>query len=138
MRRIFWLTLGVGVGAVGAVILVRRVEATVRRYTPEGVAEQVGDASRAARSSLGHAAATFRAARAEREEELITSLLVEPEEGDPRAVFGGRRDASPWEDPWDRDVAADPRSARAAAPRPARGSARPPGRVDATEPLADF
>lgn len=137
MKRIFWLTVGVGVGAVGAVLLVRRVEATVRRYTPEGVAEQVGDASRAARTSLGHAAATFRAARADREQELITTLLVEPEGGDPRAVFGGR-DRTPWEDPWDRGVAEDARSARAVAPRPARGSARPPGRVDADEPLADF
>ncbi len=137
MKRIFWLTVGVGVGAVGAVLLVRRVEAAVRRYTPEGVAEQVGDASRAARTSLGHAAATFRAARAEREAELVTTLQVKPEGGDPRAVFG-HRDRSPWEDPWDRGVADDPRAARAAAPRPARGSARPPGRVDPDEPLADF
>ena len=126
MRRIFWVSVGVTVGAVGAVLLVRRVEAAVRRYTPEAVVGQVGDAGRAARTSLGHAAATFRTARAEREQELITSLLVEPEGGDPRAAFR-RPAADPWARAWDDDVARGP----------ARG-ARPPGRVDEDEPLDDF
>lgn len=108
MRRLFWVT----VGAAGAVVVARRLEQTARRYTPAGVAERVEEAGERTTEAVGSALQRFRAARAEREHELLTTLLVTPEDGDPHAVFGrGRRE---------------------------RDAARPAGRVDDSEPLYDF
>lgn len=77
MRRLFWM----GVGAAGAVVLARRAKAAVRRFTPEGVAEQASDAGRRVTDALRDAVTDFRTARAERETELVTALLAEPEGG---------------------------------------------------------
>ncbi|MBC7291225.1 MAG: hypothetical protein H5T83_07805 [Actinotalea sp.] len=123
MRRLFW----VAVGAAGAVVVARRLEETARRYTPAGVAERVEVAGERTTQAMGNALERFRAARAEREQELLTTLLVTPEDGDPHAVFGrGRRERDAWE-------AATPSSAAGAG-----RSARPTGRVDDDEPLYDF
>lgn len=116
MRRLFW----VGVGAVGAVLAARRVEQAVRRYTPAGVAEQVEQAGRRTEDAARGVLARFAEARAERERDLVATLLVTPEGGDPGAVLPGRRRAA---------------AAEQDAPRP---SARPAGRVDDDEPLYDF
>jgi hypothetical protein len=77
MRRLFW----VGVGAVGTVVVAQRVRQAARRFTPEGVAEQAVDAGRRTGTALREAVVEFRVARAERESELVTALLVEPEGG---------------------------------------------------------
>ena len=77
MRRLFWM----GVGAAGAVIVAQRVRQTARRFTPEGVAEQAADVGRRTGTALHEAFGEFRAARAERERELVEALLVEPEGG---------------------------------------------------------
>lgn len=77
MRRLFWM----GVGAAGAVIVAQRLRQTARRFTPEGVAEQAADAGRRTGAALQEAFGEFRAARAERERELVEALLVEPEGG---------------------------------------------------------
>ena len=77
MRRLFWM----GVGAVGAAVVAQRVRQTARRFTPGGVAEQAADAGRRTGVALQEAIGEFRAARAERERELVTALLVEPEGG---------------------------------------------------------
>lgn len=77
MRRLFWM----GVGAVGAVVVAQRVRQTAHRFTPEGVAEQAVDAGRRTGAALHEALADFRAARAERERDLVTALLVEPAGG---------------------------------------------------------
>ena len=125
MRRLFWVT----VGAAGAVVVARKLEATARRYTPAGVADRVEVAGERTTQAVGGALQRFRAARAEREQELLTTLLVTPEDGDPHAVFGrrgaGRRDRDDW---------------RAEAPSSAARSraSRPTGRVDDAEPLYDF
>ncbi|NCT90877.1 hypothetical protein GXB85_07940 [Cellulomonas sp. APG4] len=116
MRRLFW----VGVGAVGAVLAARRLEQTVRRYTPAGVAEQVEQAGRRTEDAARGVLTRFAAARAERERELVETLLVTPEGGDPGAVLPGRRRAAAAGD----DAAGSP--------------ARPAGRVDDDEPLYDF
>lgn len=122
MRRLFWVT----VGAAGAVVVARRLEQTARRYTPAGVAERVEVAGERTTEAVGSALQRFRVARAEREQELLTTLLVTPEGGDPHAVFGrGRRDDDPWR-----------AEASSASGRPA--GTRPSGRVDESEPLYDF
>jgi hypothetical protein len=123
MRRLFWVT----VGAAGAVVVARRLEQAARRYTPAGVAERVEVAGERTTEAVGGALQRFRAARAERELELLTTLLVAPEGGDPHAVFGrGRQDRDPW-----------PAETSSSAGRTG-ASARPSGRVDESEPLYDF
>ncbi|HWS57050.1 MAG TPA: hypothetical protein VN257_00795 [Actinotalea sp.] len=118
MRRLFW----VGVGAVGTLVVARRVRAAWNRYTPEGVAEQVEQAGQGAVEAVHAAVDRFRTARAARELELTTTLLATPDGGDASAVFHRRAPARPagWDD------------AAPAAP------SRPRGRVDEDEPLYDF
>lgn len=107
MRRLFWM----GVGAVGAVVVVQRARGAVRRL-PDTVADavtaQVGQAGQRASSAVREAVDVFRSARAEREAELVTALLVEPEGGTQRRPRTTRaeRPASgraPSGDPWDDD-----------------------------------
>lgn len=135
MRRLFW----VAVGAAGAVVVAKRLEETARRYTPAGVAERVEEAGERTTEAVGSALQRFRSARAERERDLLTTLLVTPEGGDPHAVLGrGRRHREPWDD----DEAAGARATSSSASgRTAAGGAdgaRPSGRVDRDEPLYDF
>jgi hypothetical protein len=104
-----------------------------------------GDAPRPARAESGTSVLQavvdrFRTAMAEREDELVTRLLVTPEGGDPGAVFGRRGGSRrSWDDDDPGVWADDVRPAR-----PARGAtraddaARPSGRVDHDEPLYDF
>lgn len=132
MRRLFW----VGVGAVGAVIAVDRLRRAARRYTPAGVSEQVDAASRATTSALHEALDQLRASMAQREKDLVATLLVTPEGGDPDAVFGRRRADRPTADEQGaRRRAQDDTGGRSG---PGRESARPTGRVDDDEPLYDF
>ncbi len=112
MRRLFW----VGVGAVGAVVVAQRARTAMRRLpdaVTEAVTTQVGQAGQRASSALQEAVGVFRAARAEREAELVTALLTEPEGGterrprtpraDRRATAGGTV-GDPWDDdPWGPD-----------------------------------
>ena len=111
MRRLFW----VAVGAVGAVVVAQRFKQLARRLTPEGVAEQVEDVGARTTTALRSAVGEFRTARAQRETDLVTALLVTPEGGE----YVPRRDR----------------------PRPessAPSTAGPSGRVDADEPLYEF
>jgi hypothetical protein len=109
MRRLFW----VGVGAVGAVVVAQRFRQAVRRFTPEGVAEQVEEVGARTTTALQGAAREFRSARAERERDLIAALLVTPE-----ADYVPRR--------------------RSRDDRPVPSDVRPSGRVDEDEPLYEF
>ena len=110
MRRLFW----VGVGAVGTVVLARRIRTVAHRYAPAAVTDQVQAAGRATTGALQEAAQTLRTAMAQREKDLVSQLLVTPEAGDPGAF---RRTAAVAEDGV---------------------VVRPPGRVDDDEPLYDF
>ena len=113
MRRLFWM----GVGAAGAVLAAQRLRTTWHRYSPAGVAEQVEQAGQGLVGAARSAAATFTDSFRARERDLTTQLLVQPEGGDPSAVFrrapgaGGHR-------------------------HPVR--ARPSGRVDDDDTLYDF
>lgn len=113
MRRLFWM----GLGAAAAVVAAQRVQAAWRRYTPEGVAEQVEQAGHSALEATHAAVDRFRTAYAAREHDLLDQLLVQPENGDPAAVFGRRQ----------------PGASTGPGARPG-----PRGRVDDDEPLYDF
>ncbi|MCL3862857.1 hypothetical protein [Actinotalea sp. K2] len=124
MRRLFW----VGVGATGAVLIARRARQVARRYTPEGVAEQVEATGRRTTTALRGSVETFRTAMDRRERDLVATLLVSPEGG----ASGGRHQA-----------ATPPQGSSGTGPAPGTGrspasSARPSGRVDDDEPLYDF
>ncbi len=104
MRRLFWM----GVGAAGAVVVARRVRAAAHRFTPGGVAEQATDAGRRVTDAVRDAVGEFRAARDEREAELVTALLAEPEGGSVAERREARRastldDVAPAEDADDDD-----------------------------------
>ena len=68
MRRLFWLGIGVGVGA----LVVRRITKTAQAYTPKGLATAV--------SGLGDSLRAFaddvRVEMAEREDEMLDALGV--------------------------------------------------------------
>ncbi|MCV2394566.1 hypothetical protein OEB99_09630 [Actinotalea sp. M2MS4P-6] len=119
MRRLFWM----GVGAAATVAVAQRLRTAWRKYTPEGVAEQVEQAGESAVAAGRSALDTFVQAFRTRERDLTAQLLVTPEGGDPSAVF--HRTGKP--------------AAQPSAPTdPAAERARPAGRVDPDEPLYDF
>ncbi|MHA6800503.1 hypothetical protein [Bounagaea algeriensis] len=66
MRRLFWFGAGVAAG----VAVTRKVNATTRKATPAGVAEQLGGAMRDLADSVGAFGADVRAGMREREQEL--------------------------------------------------------------------
>lgn len=77
MRRLFWM----GVGAVGTIVVAQRVRRQAQRFTPDGVAGQAVEAGRRTGRAVQEAVGEFRAAATERERDLVTALLVEPEGG---------------------------------------------------------
>lgn len=133
MRRLVWA----GLGAAAAVVAVRRLERVARRYTPAGVTEQVEVAGRRTEEAARGALSRFTEARARREAELVSTLLVTPEGGDPSAVLGRRRDRHRDTLAWEDDLEAET-SHDAAGSRAGGRHARPGGRVDPDEPLYDF
>jgi hypothetical protein len=81
MKRLFWLGVGVAVGA----LVVRKVLKTADSYSPQGLADS-------ARGSLGDLVESFREfaddvrdAMAEREDDLLAALATE---GDVSALLG--------------------------------------------------
>ena len=79
MRRLFWLGIGVGVGA----LVVRRIGKTAQAYTPKGLAGAVSGLGDAVRDF----AADVRVAMAEREDEMLDALGV-GEAGEPEGPTG--------------------------------------------------
>lgn len=74
MRRIFWLALGLGAGATGAVLAARWFERQTRRMAPANLARQAGGTLRDASSLIGEALREFRQGMADKEEEVRSSL----------------------------------------------------------------
>jgi hypothetical protein len=66
MRRLFWLAMGVTVGA----LLVRKLSRAAEKLTPSGLATGVGGALRELADSISDFAADVREAMSERETEL--------------------------------------------------------------------
>jgi hypothetical protein len=66
MRRLFWLAMGVTIGA----LVVRKLSQTAEKLTPQGIAGSLVDALRDLADALGEFGADVRAAAADREAEL--------------------------------------------------------------------
>lgn len=74
MRRIFWLALGLGAGATGAVLAARWFEKQTRRMAPANLARQAGGTVRDVTSLIGDAVREFGRGMAEKEAEMRSSL----------------------------------------------------------------
>ncbi|MDQ3734338.1 MAG: hypothetical protein M3400_10140 [Actinomycetota bacterium] len=66
MRRLFWLALGVTVGA----LVVRRLSAAAQKLTPGGIAESITAGLSELAAAIGEFAGDVRSAMSEREQEL--------------------------------------------------------------------
>ena len=66
MRRLFWLAMGVTIGA----LVVRRLSRAAEKLTPQGIAGQLADGLRDLAEAIGDFGADVRAAAAAREHEL--------------------------------------------------------------------
>lgn len=66
MRRLFWLAMGITIGA----LIVRKLSRAAERMTPGGIAASIADGLRDLAEAIGDFGADIRAAAAEREAEL--------------------------------------------------------------------
>jgi hypothetical protein len=66
MRRLFWLAMGITIGA----LVVRRLSRAAEKLTPQGIAASLGDGLRELAEAIGDFGADVRAAAAAREDEL--------------------------------------------------------------------
>ena len=80
MRQVFWLGLGIGFGAAGALAASRWMQRQAERLAPQNLARRAGrvlaDAGSGAGDTFAAAAAEFRKGMHEREAELRASGLV--------------------------------------------------------------
>ncbi|MGH3628401.1 MAG: hypothetical protein ACRDRL_13305 [Sciscionella sp.] len=80
MKRLFWL----GIGAAAGVAVSRKINATARRATPAGIAENLGEAVHEMAQALGSFGADVRAGMNEREGQL-TEMVADRSGITPRA-----------------------------------------------------
>ncbi|MBB3081943.1 hypothetical protein [Geodermatophilus sabuli] len=66
MRRLFWLAMGVTIGA----LVVRKLSRAAEKMTPQGIAGALVEGLRELADAIGEFGADVRAAAAEREQEL--------------------------------------------------------------------
>jgi hypothetical protein len=66
MRRLFWLAMGITIGA----LVVRKLSRAAEKMTPGGIAASLADALRDLAAAIGEFGADVREAMAERESEL--------------------------------------------------------------------
>jgi chromosome condensin MukBEF MukE localization factor len=66
MRRLFWLAMGITIGA----LVVRKLSAAAERMTPAGILGSFADGLRQLADAIGDFGADVRAAAAQREAEL--------------------------------------------------------------------
>ena len=66
MRRLFWLAMGITIGA----LVVRRLSRAAEKLTPQGIATSLADGLRELAEAIGDFGADVRAAAADREDEL--------------------------------------------------------------------
>jgi hypothetical protein len=81
MRRLFWLAMGVTIGA----LVVRRLSRAAEKLTPQGIAASLADGLRELAEAIGDFGADVRAAAAVREDELRAGTGLDaplPDRGD--------------------------------------------------------
>ena len=74
MKRLFWLVVGVGAGAVVGVQAMRSAKAARERYAPASVARRAGAASRSLGARVREAVTEGRSEMALREAELRAEI----------------------------------------------------------------
>jgi Family of unknown function (DUF6167) len=83
MRRLFWLGIGLAVGAV----VVRRLTRKAESFTPQGIAQSVADSFSSLAESAREFADEVREGMAEREDELFAALSADADPDAAAAVF---------------------------------------------------
>ncbi len=73
-KRLLWMTIGIGIGFGTSVWLMRFVRATIDRYRPERVADDLAGALRRRGADLREALGEGRQAMREREAELRAQM----------------------------------------------------------------
>jgi hypothetical protein len=89
MRRLFWLAMGVTIGA----LVVRRLSRAAEKLTPPGIAGSLADGLRELAEAIGDFGADVRAAAAVREDELRSGTGLDAPLPDRNAVALPRRGA---------------------------------------------
>ncbi len=77
MRRLFWVSLGVGFGGAAGVLVARRIRRTREALTPESIAGVLAGAVGGLTDAVRAFAAEVRAGMAEREAQLREGLGIE-------------------------------------------------------------
>jgi hypothetical protein len=86
MRRLFWLAMGITIGA----LVVRKLSRAAEKMTPGGIAGSIAEALRDLADAIGDFGADVRHAMAERENELRAGTGLDaplPAGGDARAAL---------------------------------------------------
>ena len=78
MRRLFWLAMGVTIGA----LLIRKLSKAAERLTPRAMAAGIGDGLRELADAIRDFGVDVRAAMHEREDELRAGTGLDGELGD--------------------------------------------------------
>jgi hypothetical protein len=74
VRRIFWLSMGLGAGATAAVMASRWLRRQRQALAPANLIHQAGEAVRDLTSLMGEASREFREGMTEKEAEVRSSL----------------------------------------------------------------
>jgi hypothetical protein len=82
MRRLFWLGLGLAVGA----LVVRQVSKKAESFTPRGLSRSLSESVQSLADAAREFAAEVRLGMAEREQELMAALVAD-NGSDPSAPF---------------------------------------------------
>ncbi|MGY1742827.1 MULTISPECIES: hypothetical protein [unclassified Blastococcus] len=92
MRRLFWLAMGVTIGA----LVVRKLSAAAEKLTPQGIAGALVEGLRDLADAIGEFGADVRAAAAAREDELRSGTGLDAPLPERTAVeLPGRHSAPP-------------------------------------------
>ena len=94
MRRSFWVALGLGAGATGAVVTSRWARRQANRVAPTTIAREATGGLLDLGKLVSESIAEGRRAMADREEELRTELVADPPPPEPAGAGTARRPPS--------------------------------------------
>jgi hypothetical protein len=95
MRRSFWVALGLGAGATGAVVTSRWARRQAKKVAPTTIAREAKGGLLDLGKLVSESIAEGRRAMADREEELRTELLADPPPREPADAGPSRRSPAP-------------------------------------------
>jgi hypothetical protein len=95
MRRSFWVALGLGAGATGAVVTSRWARRQAKKVAPATIAREARGGLLDLGKLVSESIAEGRRAMADREEELRAELLADPPAREPADAGTSRRPPAP-------------------------------------------